>query len=228
MLTFKEIKNQWRTLWPRYNNPEGNIFFEVNKYFLSGFELIKSPHKIKEYSIYYQIYSLFTPLESFKTLGPIINYNIRNTKNMRFKVSLEQSKEEHYHLIKSNLLAIEKQFIFYELNKNNYHADDILIKLNGFLESSIYDENRIPIYTFMIQLSQFANDVTIGKDIFDGFINKISEYNVLGLYYSKAYNTNKEGYIRSLRDTPHKKNELEKVLYNNHLLLEGINLKRKI
>lgn len=219
MLTIKDIRKQWRVLIPEFKNLDSNIFFQINKYHLSGIELVKLPNKIKKYSIYYQICSLLTPLKSPKDLNPIINYGILNKKDIRLNVSLEQSEEEHYQFIKDNLSLIKAQFVFHESAVQN-HAEGVLLKLDDFLERSIFDQNKISVYVFMVQLSHFAGKA-YGNEIHDKYVDKIAAYNVLPSYYPIAYNKSKDEFMACLRDRRTHRIALENTIAENRLLLDN-------
>ena len=220
MLTFKEVKKDWEVLCPEFKYLGDNVFIEQHKYFLAGFKLVKLPHGINEYSIYYQMFSLLRNIQSFEKLSPIINYEILAYKKPRVRISLDQSREEHFKLIEERLPMIKEDFLF-PGTSNWDRPDTVLMKLDGFLDTEIYSENRMPVYNFMLQLSQFAQN-DMGHEMYDKYFKKIVNYEVLSYYYTLAYGKSKEEFLEDLKTNRNNKAALEENLHNNQILISSL------
>ena len=220
MLTFKQVKKDWALLCPELKYMGDNVFFQEHRYLLAGFELVRLPHGITEYAIYYQIFSLLKTITSLQKFGPIINYEILAYKKPNERISLDQSREEHFKLIEGRLPIIKEQFLFPgTLNWNL--ADEVLMKLDGFLETKTYSENRMSIYNFMLQLSQFASS-DFGHKIYDKYFGKIVNYEVLPYYYTLAYGKSKEEFIADLKANRNNRAALEENLHNNQVFISSL------
>ena len=220
MLTFNEVKKDWKLLCPEFKYLRDNVFVERHRYFLTGFELVRLPHGINEYSIYYQIFSLLRVIESIKKIGPMINYKISNHKKIRMDISLNQSREEHFKLVEERLSMIKEQFLFPGTTDWN-QADEVLMKLDGFLDTEIFSQNRMAVFNFMLELSQFSQN-DLGHKMYGKYFEKIVNYEVLHYYYTLAYGKTKEEYIKDLIANRNNKAALEENLRNNQLLISTL------